>query len=115
MAMSIGDRLYEDNFEKQEKKIQLIKEKEFRDSNNSYKPVISEYNTKLALNSHKSIALRSLSSDVSKWDHFHMDHKKKLYKRDIEQDEKLLNKNKDEYTFKPNIPRQSLQPLLDKE
>lgn len=59
--------------------------------------------------------MRSLSNDMSKWDHFHMDHKKNLGKRDIQADEKLLAKDQDQYTFKPNIPKQSLQPLIDKE
>jgi hypothetical protein len=84
MTLSISDRLYEENFEKLEKKIQLTKEKEFKDADNSYKPMVSEYNTQLAMNSRKSIAMRSLSSDISKWDHFHMDHKKNLNKRDIQ-------------------------------
>ena len=113
--MSISDRLYEDTFDQLEKKTQLIREKEFKDNDNSYRPTISKYNTQLALNSRKSIALRSLSSDVSKWDHFYQDHKKKLSRRDVELDESLMSKNKSDYTFKPNIPKQSLKPLLDKE
>jgi hypothetical protein len=98
-----------------DKRMMSTKEKELKEADNSYKPVISSYNTQLALSSRKSIALRSLSSDISKWDHFHLDHKKNLLRRDIETDERTMSKNREEYTFKPNIPKQSLQPLLDKE
>jgi hypothetical protein len=111
MSMQISDRLYEENFEKLERKEKLMKEKEINDVNsNPYKPTVSEYNTQLAYNSRKSIALRSLSNDMSKWDNFYMDHKNKLNKRDIDKDEKDLTTNKEEYTFKPNLPRQSVMP-----
>jgi hypothetical protein len=36
---------------------------------------------------------------MSKWDHFYMDHKNKIGKRDIDADEKTFTKDKEEYTF----------------
>lgn len=74
-----------------------------RDAANPYKPKVSEYNTKLALKSRKSIALRSRSTDMSKWDNFYMDHKNKQGKRDIDTDEKAYTTERQEYTFKPKI------------
>jgi hypothetical protein len=72
LNLSVSDRLYEENFDKLEKKEKLMKDKEIEEVKDiSFKPKISEYNTQLAYQSKKSIALRSMSNDMSKWDGLH--------------------------------------------
>ena len=110
-SMSISDRLYEENFDKIRRKNQYAKEKEIQERNNSYRPNVSNYNTKLAMRSRKSIAMRSMDHDGSKWDHFYLDHKRNLSKRDIETDERKYLDEQQECTFKPNISKMSYKAL----
>ena len=44
---------------------------------------------------------------LSKWDLLHMEKIKTEKRRDVEEDEILLQKNPEEFTFQPNLKRNS--------
>jgi hypothetical protein len=94
--MSVSDRLYEEHFDNQTKQEMYKREKTLMEvQGNTKKPLVSNYNTQLAINSRKSIALRSLDNDLSKWDHLYLDAGRYRSKRDKDTDEKDFEKNKD--------------------